>query len=49
MKKNNAYVLLLVMFYETRHKNATKYFRVLSCVIYNIIDNYVCIDYTAFQ
>ena len=44
MKNNNTCVLALVMFYEKRHKNATKYFRVLSCVIYTIIDNYVCID-----
>ena len=37
------------MFYETRHKNATKYFRVLSFVIYDIIENYVCIDSQACQ
>ena len=49
MKNNNTCVLALVIFYETRHKNATKYFRVLSCVIYTIIDNYVCICYLACQ
>ena len=38
-------VLALVMIYETRHKNATKYLRVLSCVIYTIIDKYICIYY----
>ena len=37
------------MFYETRNINATKYFRVLICVIYTIIDNYVCIDYLDCQ
>ena len=37
------------MFYETRHKNATKAFRVLSCVLYTIIDHYVYIDYLACQ
>ena len=37
------------MFYETRHKNATKAFRVLSCVIYAIIENYVYIDYLDCQ
>ena len=37
------------MFYDTRHKNATKYFRVSSCVIYIIIGNYVCIDDLACQ
>ena len=37
--KKNAYVLALVMFYETRHRNATRDFRVLSCISYTIIDN----------
>ena len=37
------------MFYETRHKSATEYFRVLSYVIYAIIENYVCIYYLACQ
>ena len=32
------------MFYERKHKNATKYIIVLSCVIYDITENYVCID-----
>ena len=36
------------MFYETRN-NPKKYFKVLSCVIYTTIKNYVCIDYLAFQ
>ena len=49
MKNNNTYVLALVMSDDKRHKNSTKYFRLLSCVIYNIIENYVCIDYLAFQ
>ena len=37
------------MFYEMRHKNAMKDFRVLGCVIYDIIENDVCIDYLACQ
>ena len=45
--KKNTSVLELVMFYETRLDN--KLYRVLSCVIYTIIRNYVCIDYLAFQ
>ena len=49
MKNNNTCVLALVMFYETRHKNAIKYFSVLSCVIYTILDNYACIYYLACQ
>ena len=37
------------MFDETRVDNPKKYFRVLSCVIYNIINNYICINYLACQ
>ena len=31
-------------FYKVRHKNLTKAFRVLSCAIYTIINNYGYID-----
>ena len=42
--KNKTRVLPLLIFYETRinHKNV---FKVLSCVIYTIINSYVCINY----
>ena len=43
--KNNMCVIELVMFDENRGTNPTKLFRVLSCVLYYAIDNYVCIDY----
>ena len=43
--KPNTIVLSLVMFFENRKTNAKKMFRVLSCVIYTIISNCVCIDY----
>ena len=33
------------MFYETKRKNIIKVYRVLSCVIYSVIENYFCIDY----
>ena len=49
MLRNPPCVFELVIFYETRNKNAMKYFRLLSCVMYTIIDNYVCIDYLACQ
>ena len=49
MKNNNTCVLLLVMFYETRRKNETKYFIELICFIYTIIYNCVYIDYLACQ
>ena len=43
--KPNTRVLALVMFFYNRKKYAEKMFRVLSCVIYIIIRNYVRIDY----
>ena len=48
LSKNITKVLVLLMFYETR-KNPKKVFKVLSCVIYIIIINYVCIDYLASE
>ena len=41
-------VLALLMFYVTI-KNTKKSFKVLSCVIYTIINNHVCIDYLACE
>ena len=38
-------MLALVVFYELGNINPRKMFKVLSCVIYSIIDRYVCIDY----
>ena len=49
LEKNNTRVLALLLFYETRADNPNKTFRVLSCVIYKIIINYVCIDYLACE
>ena len=48
LEKKKTRVSALLMFYETR-KNPRKYFKVLSCVIYTIIRNYVCIDYNRFK
>ena len=44
LSKPNTRLLSLVMFYETRQKHSKKMFNVLSCAIYTIIRNYVCID-----
>ena len=38
-------MLALVIFYESGEINPRKMFKVLSCVIYTIIDKYFCIDY----
>ena len=48
LSKQNTRVLALLMSYETR-KNPKKIFIVLSCVIYTIISNYVCIDYLGYE
>ena len=45
LSKINTIVLALVMFYDTRKKQSKQMFKVLSCVIYTITSNYVCIDY----
>ena len=47
--KKNTSVLALIIFYDTRAYNPKKYFRALSCVIYNMIKNFVCIDYLYFK
>ena len=44
MKKNTR-VLAFVVFYELGNISPRKMFKVWSCVIYKIIDRYVCIDY----
>ena len=49
LAKNNTSVLALVIFYETREDNTNKAYRVLSCVVYTTIKNYVCIDYISCQ
>ena len=44
LSQNNTSVLALTIFYKTISDNPKKDFRVLSCVIYTMIKNYVCID-----
>ena len=43
--KRNTRVITLVVHYEHGNLNTRKMFKVLSCVLYTIIDRYVCIDY----
>ena len=38
-------MIALVIFYESGKINPRKIFKVLSCVIYTIIEKYICIDY----
>ena len=46
--KNITKVSALLILYETI-KNPNKVFKVLSCIIYKIISNYVCIEYLACE
>ena len=49
MRKKDTCIIALIMFYESKTKPPIKLYRVLSCVLYYIIDNYVCIDYLCCQ
>ena len=48
LAKKKTRVLELLMIYEIR-QNTKKSFKVLSCVNYTILSNYVCIDYLACE
>ena len=48
MNKNTS-LMALTTIYETFGIAIIKMYRVLSCVVYTIIDNYVCIDYLLCQ
>ena len=41
--------MTLIMIDETVVIDIRKVYRVLMCVVYNLIDNYVCIDYLLCQ
>ena len=47
--KKNKYVMALINIYENNGKYTRTVYRVLSCVVYTLIDNYVCIDYLLCQ
>ena len=49
LRKKNICVMELILVYENNGGNVKKVYRVLSCVVYYLIDNYVCIDYLSCQ
>ena len=49
MRKKYTWVIALIIFYESKTKKTIKIYRVLSCVLYYVIYNYVCIEYLCFQ
>ena len=49
LKNKNTCDMELTMIYENNGENAKKVYRVLSCVVYSLIDSYVCIGYLLCQ
>ena len=49
LKENNKCVMALIIVYENNGIKPKKVYRELSCVVYSLVDNYVCIDYLLFQ
>ena len=49
MKNKDTCVIALIIFYESKGKAPIKVYMVLNCVLYSIINNYVCIEYLSFQ
>ena len=47
-RKKDTYVIAIMIFYESK-KNPMKVYRMLSCVLYYVSDNYVCFDYLCYQ
>ena len=47
--KNDTSVMAIIMIHETAEITIRKVYRVLSCVVYTLIHNYVCIYYLSCQ
>ena len=45
LKKRYTRVIALIMIYEIGNFSTIKLFKVLSCVVYTMIEKYVCIEY----
>ena len=49
LKKRNTCVMAQIIIYENNGGNVKKVYIVLSCVVYSLMDIYVCIDYILCQ
>ena len=49
LMKKNTFVMALIIIYENNGDIPKTLYRVLSCVVYYLIDNYICIDYLSCQ
>ena len=47
--KNNTSFIVLIMINENNGEITKQLYRVLSCVVYTLIESYVCIDYLSCQ
>ena len=45
MRKKYTCIIAQIFFYETETNNTIKVYRVFSCVLDSVVDNYVCIEY----
>ena len=45
LRKKNTCVMEVIIFYENNGEKPKKVYKVLSCFVYSLIENYVCIDY----
>ena len=49
LKRNNTCIIAVIKFYENKGTKPNKVYIVLSCVLYYLMDNYVCIEYLSCQ
>ena len=49
MIKKDTFVIVLILFYDSKLKNPIKVYMVLSFILYSLINNYVCIGYLCYQ
>ena len=49
LMKNNTYIMALIIIYENNGKDIKTVYKVLICVVYTLIENYVCIEYLSCQ
>ena len=49
LRNNNTCVMALILIYENNGEKPKKVYRLLSCVVYSLIENYVCIDILSCQ
>ena len=49
IKNKNTCIIAIIIFCDNKGIKPKQFYGVLSCVIYSLIKNYVCIDYLSFQ